>query len=64
MFLSAAARKVAPIALDARTLGIVNRSRDRVGAALGAIARDVIELLDPAGVARLGALGRGVTATP
>ena len=43
--LNAAARKVAPIALDPRTLGIVSRSRDRVGAALGAIARDVIELL-------------------
>ncbi len=43
--LNAAARKVASIALDAGTLGVVSRSRDRVGAALGAIARDAIELL-------------------
>lgn len=43
--MNAAARKVAPIALDARTLNVVNDARDRVGAALGMIARDAIELL-------------------
>ena len=35
----------------------------RAGDGTGPV-RDVIELLDPAGIARLGALGRGVTAAP
>jgi predicted RNA-binding Zn ribbon-like protein len=43
--LNSAARNGAHVALDARTLRAVNASRDRVGAALGAIARDAIELL-------------------
>jgi len=42
--INAAARNVAPIALDARTLRVVGASRNRLGAALGAIARDAIEL--------------------
>jgi predicted RNA-binding Zn ribbon-like protein len=42
--INAAARNVAPIALDARTLRVVGGSRNRLGAALGAIARDAIEL--------------------
>ncbi len=43
--INAAARKVAPIALDATTLSVVSSPLDRVGAALGAIARDAIELV-------------------
>ncbi len=43
--LNAAARRGAHVALDARSLRAVSASRDRVGAALGAIARDAIELV-------------------
>jgi predicted RNA-binding Zn ribbon-like protein len=43
--MNAAARKVAPIALDARSLRVVTASHDRVGAALAVVARDAIELL-------------------
>jgi predicted RNA-binding Zn ribbon-like protein len=43
--INAAARNVASVALDPLTLRAVSASRDQVGAALGAIARDAIELL-------------------
>ena len=43
--INAAARRAAHVALDARTLRAVTASRDRAGAALGAVARDAIELL-------------------
>jgi predicted RNA-binding Zn ribbon-like protein len=43
--INAAARNVATVALDPLTLRAVTASRDRVGAALGTIARDAIELL-------------------
>jgi predicted RNA-binding Zn ribbon-like protein len=43
--INAAARTVASVALDPVTLRAVSASRDRVGAALGTIARDAIELL-------------------
>jgi len=42
--INAAARNVAPIALDARTLRVVGAARNRLGAALGTIARDAIAL--------------------
>ena len=46
--INAAARNVAPVALDGRTLRMVAASRNRLAAALGAIARDAIELFaDP-----------------
>jgi predicted RNA-binding Zn ribbon-like protein len=43
--INAAARTVASVALDPVTLRAVSASRDRVGAALGVIARDAIDLL-------------------